>query len=67
MRWMPVGSLLAGSLLAGSLVVATVSPVLADGPNVGAPWVVTVGDSAIRCTSTGGGVNALGEPNMSLV
>jgi hypothetical protein len=47
MRWMPVGSLLAGSLLAGSLVVATVSPVLADGPNVGAPWVVTVGDSAI--------------------
>jgi hypothetical protein len=66
MRWMLAGSLLAGSL-AGSVVVATASPALADGPNVGAPWVVTVGDSAIRCTSTGGGVNALGEPNMSLV
>ena len=46
MRWMLAGSLLAGSL-AASVVVATASPAVADGPNVGAPWVVTVGDSAI--------------------
>jgi hypothetical protein len=39
--------MLAGVLIAGSVVVGVTQPAHADGPNVGAPWVVTVGDSAI--------------------
>jgi len=34
-------------LSAGALVVAAVQPAAADGPGVGAPWIVSVGDSAI--------------------
>lgn len=33
--------------LSGLVVVATATPAAADGPGVGTPWVVTVGDSAI--------------------
>src|SRR3954471_1871218 len=31
----------------GGLVAASATPAVADGPGVGAPWVVSVGDSAI--------------------
>ena len=36
-----------GVIAAGALVVGTAGPASADGPNDGAPWIVTVGDSAI--------------------
>jgi hypothetical protein len=35
------------ALVAGTVVAATGGPAAADGPGVGAPWIVSVGDSAI--------------------
>jgi hypothetical protein len=34
-------------VMAGFAVVAVAGPALADGPGVGTPWVVSLGDSAI--------------------
>ncbi len=38
---------LVGALVAAGLVATTAPPARADGPGVGAPWVVSLGDSAI--------------------
>src|SRR6266446_8538426 len=44
-RRLVVGAMLFG--LVGATVATGAAPARADGPGVGAPWVVTVGDSAI--------------------
>src|SRR6476661_6393181 len=38
---------LASVLVAGTIVVVGAQPAAADGPGVGSPWVVSLGDSAI--------------------
>ena len=43
----PLLAIVAVMMSAGGLVAATAGPAGADGPGVGAPWVVSVGDSAI--------------------
>jgi hypothetical protein len=58
-----LATLATGSLTAAALVTIAAPPALADGPGAGAPWTVSLGDSAISGEAGRWAGNTNGSPN----